>query len=319
MKITLVLTDSSANITELTDSFSVLPPLKFTKGSAAESLLKITNTTGKSLIDGTYTPSLKAYHITDVTIPVVLQFDATDVKVDNYGYDLSKVEWDFNGDGVFEKTGPKITYELIEEKRYTVQVRYTFTDKEKNISSAISEKIIFDSGKKDINLALKLTQDSEYVPATVHVDGSASIPKQGTITKFIYDFGEGRGPVEGDAVQDYRYNFSGEYTITLTVVRDDGTKELFSRKIVLKDIPKRIVINTSVSSGIAGKPIDFDTNGTIGQIEAYHWDFGDGNTSDEPAPTHVYSQKGKYTVKIMVTYADRTVRSTDREVTIIGE
>lgn len=30
-------------------------------------------------------------------------FDATDVKVENYGYELSNVEWDFNGDGTFEK------------------------------------------------------------------------------------------------------------------------------------------------------------------------------------------------------------------------
>lgn len=107
--------------------------------------------------------------------------------------------------------------------------------------------------------------------------------------------------------------------ITLTVVRDDGTKEQFSRKIVLKDIPKRIIVNTSVSSGIVGKPIDFDTNGTIGQIETYHWDFGDGSTSQEPAPSHIYSEKGKYTVKITVTYTDRTVRSTDREVTVVEQ
>lgn len=79
--------------------------------------------------------------------------------------------------------------------------------------------------------------------------------------------------MEGDAIQDYRYALPGEYTITFTVVRDDGTKEFSTRKIVLKDTPKRIIVNTSVSSGIVGKPIDFDTNGTVGQIESYLWDF----------------------------------------------
>lgn len=123
--------------------------------------------------------------------------------------------------------------------------------------------------------------------------------------------------MEGDAVQDYRYSFPGEYTITFIVVRDDGTKVQSSRKIVLKDTPKRIVVNTSVSSGIVGKPIDFDTNGTIGQIETYYWDFGDGSTSGEPNPSHIYQEKGKYTVKITVTYADKTVKSTDREMTVV--
>ena len=74
-------------------------------------------------------------------------------------------------------------------------------------------------------------------------------------------------------------------------MRDDGTKEQSTRKIILKDVPKRIVVNTSVSSGTVGKPIDFDTNGTIGQIETYQWDFGDGTTSQEANPTHTYLEK----------------------------
>ncbi len=178
-----------------------------------------------------------------------------------------------NGDGIFEKTGMQQKYELVEEKRYTVQVHYTFTNADKNITSFVKEKIIFEPVKKDINVILKLTQDSEYAPTIIHVDGSASIPKTGTITKFMYDFGEGKGVIEGDAIQDYSYTLPGEYVITFTVVRDDGLKASSSRKIILKAIPKNIKINTSVSSGIVGKPIDFDTNGTIGQIDAYHWDF----------------------------------------------
>jgi microbial collagenase len=123
----------------------------------------------------------------------------------------------------------------------------------------------------------------------------------------MYDFGEGKWPIEGDAIQDYRYNFSGEYVITFIVVRDDGTKQQSSRKIILKDAPKRIVINTS---------IDFDTNGTIGQIETYSWDFWDGNTSGDSNPSHSYQAKGKYTLKVTVTYADKTVKSTDREIIV---
>lgn len=188
----VILTDSAGNTTELNDDFSILRPLKFVKGLHTESLLKVTDTSGKSLIDDTYDKSLRAYHITDMAIPMNIRFDATDLKVENYGYGLVNVEWDFNGDGMFEKTGNVIQYELIEEKRYTFQVRYTFTDREKDITSVLTEEMIFESEKKDITLALKLTQDSEYAPTTVHVDGSASIPKTGTITKFMYDFGEGK-------------------------------------------------------------------------------------------------------------------------------
>lgn len=192
MKIVLYVNDSAGNTTELSDSFPILHPLKFVKGSSAESLLKITDSSNKSLIVDVYDKALKAYHITDVAIPTNVSFDATDIRVENYGYELDNVEWDFDNDGTYEKVGMKAKYELIEEKRYTFRVRYTFADKEKNIVSSIGEKIIFEPEMKDVNLTLKLTQDSEYAPTNIHVDGSASIPKEGTITKFMYDFGEGK-------------------------------------------------------------------------------------------------------------------------------
>ena len=196
VKVKVLLTDSTGNITELNESFSMMSPLKLTKGTAAESLLKIIDTSGESLMEKSYNASLKAYYITEVIVPMNIQLDATDVKVENYGYELTGVEWDLDEDGAYEKTGNRIKTELIEMKRYTFSVRYTFTNSEKNITATLSEKVIFEPEKRDIALTLKLTQDSEYAPATIHVDGSASIPKEGKIVKFMYDFGEGRGPIE---------------------------------------------------------------------------------------------------------------------------
>lgn len=318
VKVLLTLTDSAGNTTELTDTFVTYPPLMLSKWPHTMSLLKVSDVSGKSLIDNSYNWALEAYYIKDIAIslPLSIQFDATDVKVENYWYHLAKVEWDSNGDGIFEGSGALMKYELIEEKRYTFRVRYTFEYKDKNITAFLEEKVIFEPEKKNISLSLNLTQDSEYAPATIHVDWSASSPKQGTITKFIYDFWDGHWVVEGDAVQDYKYVNPGEYTLTFTVVRDDGARDQSSRKIVIKDTPKRIMLHTSVSSGIVGKPIDFDTDGTIGQIEAYKWDFGDGIISEEATPTHTYESAWKFKIKITVTYSDRTVRSTDREIVI---
>ncbi|NDK19806.1 PKD domain-containing protein [Candidatus Gracilibacteria bacterium] len=322
VEMTLILSDSAGGTTELKDNFSILQPMQLINGGDGKttyspSLLKIKDTTGKSLIENTYNRSIKAYLISDAIAPMIVGFDATDVKVENIGYELDKVEWDFNEDRVFEKIGFKTEYELIEGKRYTFIVRYTFLNREKGITIPIEEKIIFEPEKKDIAINLKLTQDSEYAPTIVHVDGSASTPKIGTIIKFIYDFGEGKGAIEGDAIQNYQYNFPGTYIITFTTIRDDGIKESTSRKIVLKDTPKRIVLNTSVSSGMVGKPIDFDINGTVGQIDSYNWEFGDGNTSMEANPTHTYLSSGKFVIKINIIYADGTMKSADKEIVIV--
>ena len=44
------------------------------------------------------------------------------------------------------------------------------------------------------------------------------------------------------------------------------------------------------------KSIDFD-----GKIVSYNWDFGDGTTSNEQNPAHVYKKQGTYTVTLRVT------------------
>lgn len=45
--------------------------------------------------------------------------------------------------------------------------------------------------------------------------------------------------------------------------------------------------------------IDF-TNSSSGNINYYHWDFGDGNTSLLPNPTHIYTAPGTYTIQLIV-------------------
>jgi len=36
-------------------------------------------------------------------------------------------------------------------------------------------------------------------------------------------------------------------------------------------------------------------------VIAWHWDFGDGTTSTERSPTHVYEDQGRYRITLTVT------------------
>ena len=112
------------------------------------------------------------------------------------------------------------------------------------------------------------------------------------------------------------YDTPGEYTVTLTVVKDDGTKDTTNRVIIVKSIPKQVNIESSVSSGKAGSSVDFSTRAT-GQIESYSWDFGDTTAnSSEPNPTHVYDKSGKYRVTLTVRYADGTTKNAEINFTV---
>lgn len=319
-RVTLTMTDSAGNTLPISEKISIDKPVDVVRSGNSNSILKITDEKGDSILThDMYDVSRGAYVLSRLPTPTKFTFDATDVSVGNAGYQLQDVEWDFDDGKGFQKKSKTAEYEFIEERRYTVQARYTFLDKQTGTNKQVDDKIIIETKKQDIALALNISQDSEYVPVTLHVDGSATKLKEGEITKFMYDFGEGKGAVEGDAVQDYRYTNPGEYTLTFTVVKSDGTKESTSRKIVVKDQPKRLIVNSSVSSGIVNHPIDFDTNGTAGKIDTYQWDFGDGLGSTEATPSHVYAQAGKYTVKLMAVYADKTIGRMEKDIEVRAE
>ena len=56
-------------------------------------------------------------------------------------------------------------------------------------------------------------------------------------------------------------------------------------------------------SGIVNEEIQFHSNGTTsenGKVISYLWNFGDGITSTKANPTHIYGEKGTYTVELTV-------------------
>ena len=54
--------------------------------------------------------------------------------------------------------------------------------------------------------------------------------------------------------------------------------------------------------GLVGEPIQFEGSSKGGYSpHYYHWDFGDGNTSDEQNPLHTYTYPSNFTVTLTVT------------------
>ena len=80
------------------------------------------------------------------------------------------------------------------------------------------------------------------------------------------------------------------YNIGLT---DDGTQMQFTLKPLLADFSAAPV------EGQAPLAVNF-SNQSVGQITSYLWNFGDGNTSTQENPTHVYAAPGTYTVSFTV-------------------
>lgn len=191
-KFTVYLTDAAGNPTELEGEIDIRRPLSLRFGDGGTPLLRVLDENDTNLLLNSYVKSLEAYRIEKFTIPSRLVFDANDVRVNNEGYALDSVEWTF-GKGGQKKTGLRVEYELLNDGRFEVFVKYLFHNASLDIRSEATEHIVFEGKRKDLvaNFSISspdATDENFYAPTTIKFDGSASRSSQGKIIKFIYDF-----------------------------------------------------------------------------------------------------------------------------------
>ncbi|MRR95059.1 PKD domain-containing protein, partial [Bacillus anthracis] len=93
---------------------------------------------------------------------------------------------------------------------------------------------------------------------------------------------------------NYRVNAANQFEYDI-VFHGVATEE--------KEKTNTIVNMNGPYSGIVNEEIQFHSDGTKsenGKVTSYLWNFGDGTTSTEANPTHVYEEKGTYTVELTV-------------------
>ena len=123
-----------------------------------------------------------------------------------------------------------------------------------------------------------------------------------TIVKWHWDYGDGTIGVRTDATPFTRTYPVGTYTVKLFVENQIGClSEVFSKPVRVYALPVANFANSTLLCET--KPVSFTSQSTSvdGNITAWAWDFGDGNTSNQQNPTHTYATFGNYDVKLKVT------------------
>lgn len=118
----------------------------------------------------------------------------------------------------------------------------------------------------------------------------------------------------------YVYSEPGSYTVTLRVYDDEGETCNDTANVTIGSTGELVVYAGGPYSGEVGEPVQFHGSAYGGTPPySWFWDFGDGMTSDEQNPLHVYAAAGGYMVTLTVTDSENNVAYDVTEVTVVAE
>ncbi|MBI2634744.1 PKD domain-containing protein, partial [Candidatus Peregrinibacteria bacterium] len=219
-------------------------------------------------------------------------------------------EWDF-GDGSTTAFGETVTHTYNDVGAYTVSLVVTDAD---NNSGRITMAVKVD--QQGIVAVVTADTIDGNVPLTVTFDASGSAYKDGRITSYKWDFGDGAPEKLGDARISHKYTAIGNYTVTVTVIGSDTSTNTASLNVSVREIPLSACFTTAQNKGPAPFETTFDPGCSTGAATSYFWDFGDGGTSTTVKPSHTFTRAGIYNVILELTDAENTVDKISHEITV---
>ncbi|MFH1450438.1 MAG: PKD domain-containing protein, partial [archaeon] len=175
---------------------------------------------------------------------------------------------------------------------------------------------------------------SGRAPLEVRFSSEGSRDPEGGDLTYHWDFGDGETSEEANPVHKYIGDFktqfdpmSKQYSAVLTVTNQAGLEGGAIVNIIVSP-PLHTTWPVAVATatpdrGSVPLEVQFSSKGTYsapGRTLTYHWDFGDGETSEEANPVHVYKEGQRYYSPELIVideygYRDRAVVL----ITIIGD
>ena len=215
-----------------------------------------------------------------------------------YGLSFS---WNF-GDGL-SGGGPSPVHTYQAAGNYTVSVTAT-TPTGGTATATTTAVIVPGTAPVGAPSAVPGGPYTGTVGTAVNFNGSASSDPNSLALTYLWSFGDGGSALV--ASPSYTYQQAGNYSVQLTV--SNGKTSVTSgtvATITAAPTQSNIVVNTGGPYTTAvQQPVTFNgtaTTNPTGRQLIYTWDFGDGTTAAGGTPSHIYTQKGAYTVHLNVT------------------
>jgi gliding motility-associated-like protein len=137
------------------------------------------------------------------------------------------------------------------------------------------------------------------------------------ITNWDWNFGDGNSSTANAPVHNYQQD--GVYTVTLTTTSNFGCTNSITGTAEVYPLPQVNFSPTDVCLDFATQFTDLSTvtsGNTTNNIINWNWDFGNGATSNQQNPVHIYNQSGTFNATLTVTTNNGCTGSATNVVTV---
>lgn len=226
---------------------------------------------------------LASFTATDVCVTNPTEFtDASTLPGGNAQWD-----WDY-GDGSTHGTTQSPSYTYSTDGPYNVTLTVTSSDG------------CVDDTTYTVNVFPGVTANFNHTDECLSDDltfTDLSTVSSGNINAWDWDFGDGNNSAQQNP--NYVYQDAGTYTVTLVATSDNGCTGTFSDEVIAYAMP---IANFGATYVCEGYVTNFSDSSSIssGSINAYTWDYSDGNGHNVASPAYTFAAAGTYDVELLV-------------------
>lgn len=208
------------------------------------------------------------------------------VEFDNFSIGGESYEWQF-GDG---------TTSTVEDPTHV----YTDTGTYYVLLIVNPGFVCADTAIGEIHLYNTLTADYDFSAGCsgtpVVFEDLSNSTEAGDIISWDWNFADGFTSTMQNP--EHEYADGGSYTVSLSVVTDKGCQSTVMYTVNVEPGPNVAFFVDDICQNEEAQFVNTTTI-TTGSISGYLWDFGDGSTSTEDEPSHMYDAPGTYTVTLI--------------------
>ena len=208
-------------------------------------------------------------------------------------------KWDLGNGTTSTLQNPSVVY--INPGQYSVKL---ITRNSRGIDSIIKNQYITVYAKPTVRMSASVYNGCSPTTITFLDLSNAN---NGSIISWKWDLGD--GSFSNQVNPTHTYTSSGNFNVSLQVTNSFGCIESLTQTnfIYINEKPTASFTNGPVSSCNVPFRVNFQNSSSSNSTNSFLWNFGDGSTSTEENPFHIYTIPGTYTVQLIITSAQGCV------------